>query len=60
MNVVRWIYNFIVGDPWLLAGGAVSVLLGAAFRHLLGPLDGIVVILAVMATLTVSLALRPE
>lgn len=60
MTILRWLYNFVVGDPWLLAGGALSVLLGAILRHVLGSLDGIVVAVAVMATLTISLARRPE
>ena len=60
MNAVRWVYNFVVGDPYLLAGGFVVLALGAALRHVLGPLDGVLVLLGVCATLTVSLALRPE
>lgn len=60
MNALRWVYNFVVGDVYLLIGAGIVLVLGWLLHTALGPLDGVLVPLGVLAVLTVSLVRRPE
>jgi hypothetical protein len=60
MKAVMWIYHFVVGDVYLLWGTVVLLALVALLRGALGPLDGVLALLGVLAVLTLSLVRRPE
>ena len=60
MKTVMWVYNFVVGDPYLLWGTVVLLALALLLRGALGELDGLLVLLGVLAVLTASLVRRPE
>ncbi|MBV8694992.1 MAG: hypothetical protein JO125_03350 [Chloroflexi bacterium] len=58
MNVIKAIYNFIVGDMIILIGVLALVLVVALLQHIaaLTPLRGIILIVAVLGTLVASLS----
>jgi hypothetical protein len=60
VKALRWLYQFVVGDPYLLVGGVALLLLAWILRHALGTLDGALVLVGVCAVLTLSLVRRPE
>jgi hypothetical protein len=57
---IMWVYYFVVGDPYLLWGSLVLLALALVLKGPLGALDGVLVLLGVLAVLTVSLVRRPE
>ncbi|MBV9689087.1 MAG: hypothetical protein JO202_05180 [Ktedonobacteraceae bacterium] len=58
MNVIKAIYNFIVGDMIILIGVLALVLLVALLNNVaaLTPVRGIIFIVAVLGTLAASLS----
>lgn len=61
MNVIKAIYNFFVGDMIILIGVAIAVVLLAliysvgALAPLRGPIEAIILIAAVLISLTTTL-----
>jgi hypothetical protein len=55
-----WVYHFVVGDVYLLWGSVALLAIAWLLRGALGPLDGVLVVLGVLAVLTLSLVRRPE
>ncbi len=58
MNVIKAIYNFIVGDMIILIGVLALVLVVALLNNVaaLTPLRGIIFIIAILGTLAASLS----
>lgn len=60
MKAILWVYHFVVGDPYLLWGSVALLALAWLLHGPLGALDGVFVLLGVLAVLTFSLVRRPE
>ena len=61
MNVIKAIYNFLVGDMIILIGISIAVVVLALINFVgalssLSPASGIILILAVLGSLTATLA----
>ena len=61
MNVIKAIYNFLVGDMIILVGISIAVIVLALINFVsalkpLSPASGIILILAVLGSLTATLA----
>ncbi|MCL6595248.1 MAG: hypothetical protein K6V73_03460 [Firmicutes bacterium] len=60
MKAVLWLYRFVVGDPYLLAGGVALLALAWLLHGLIGAWDAAVMLVGVCAVLVLSLVRRPE